>query len=239
MGDACEVFGQPAGPFSSRVLGAHSANPFESNFTPAGEKKFTPINGGANPPYSVPEILYSASTAAPAPKKSPVPLKPLIGTGFTFNVTTGTAEATPADQHPTPTPTKTRHRNTLRISILSSIDDRSASIREAEIPTCVVAAASRFQASNPSSGPGRCLETNGVMAQRYPHRPTPATLSRQTKPAWARQTGPITRPDAPAWLSSQPGSGCSGHGSIAAHSASRLADKSTLRSTKPLSMPRA
>src|SRR6185437_767640 len=89
------------------------------SFTPAGRYTLTWINGGGNPPYSVPEILNSDSNAAPAPKMLPVCGKPAIGTALALNCTVGAAEAAPGSARASaPAATATRLMIVLRIPVL-------------------------------------------------------------------------------------------------------------------------
>src|SRR6202789_191013 len=73
-----------------------------------------PISGGGELSYSVPEILYSACTAAPAPRMLPVWGKPLIATASALKVTVGNADAT-AGSASRARPRATRQVDALRI----------------------------------------------------------------------------------------------------------------------------
>src|SRR5271170_2567208 len=81
-----------------------------------------PMIGGGEPKYSVPEISYSLSSAAPAPRMLPVCGKPGIGTAIDLNLTVGTAAATPGNANRT-APTTARHVDALRITFLPSSFD--------------------------------------------------------------------------------------------------------------------
>ncbi len=84
--------------------------------------------GGGEPWYSFPEIVYSACTAAPAPRMLPVCGKPAIGTACALKWTVGSAEATPGSAS-TAKPRTARQVDALRIGFAPLLVDGSASIR--------------------------------------------------------------------------------------------------------------
>src|SRR5579862_6670477 len=78
--------------------------------------------GGGEPKYSLPEIWYSVSSAAPAPRMLPVCGKPGIGTATDLNLTVGAAAATPGSANRA-RPTTARQVDALRITFLPSSFD--------------------------------------------------------------------------------------------------------------------
>ena len=118
-GPAAEPFEHLTGPNCSSVVFEHVGKPVVCSFVPLGRKKLMPISGGGEPSYSVPEILYSACTAAPAPRMLPVCGKPGIGTASALKVTVGDADAT-AGSASRARPRATRQVDALRIRFSSS-----------------------------------------------------------------------------------------------------------------------
>src|SRR5437764_2256361 len=112
---ALDAGGHLVGSLASSVAAGHVLNPAVWIFEPVGRKKLTPIKGGGNPAYSVPEMWNVASAAAPALRKFPVCEKPGIATAFAFKVTTGVADATLVSAS-TAKPTTARQVDALRIS---------------------------------------------------------------------------------------------------------------------------
>src|SRR4029077_5258923 len=96
-GPALERFGHPAAPLTSSTNGAHVTNPAGLTLTPAGAYTSSPVRGDGNPPYSLPPIVTCVSTSPPAPKLSPVPGNPGMGSTLTFSVPRGAAEALTAN----------------------------------------------------------------------------------------------------------------------------------------------
>src|ERR1700686_1191925 len=86
FGPAAEPFGQPLGPgpLGSSVETGQVGKLVLVTVTPAGSDTLICSNGGGKPPYSVPSILISSSSAAPAPYRLPVCGEPAIGTKRSF-----------------------------------------------------------------------------------------------------------------------------------------------------------
>ena len=143
-GLACDFFGQPLGPMFSRVAGAQVTKPgvVAASCRPRQvEVDVRQLRHHATGGFGPSDRVF-ASMAAPAPRMSPVPRKPGIGTALAMSVTVGQGPAMlhvdadeTAGRLKTAKPSKARQVDALRIRFsLLYLMDRSASIRVAPEP---------------------------------------------------------------------------------------------------------